>query len=357
MASVIRVIGCSTGCLLLSAAVLFAESPALSWKIETRDRQIIEARISYEVHTTTFIVNRWMAYMPEPPELPSQTNLKVSSTPKSKVMSERSPLARKVRQFDVAVPIPSATAKLQLELNVQATLRARKLVPIENGETPPKVVPLTQTEAKYYTSPGQTIDFKAKPFKTWLEKKDLHSKKGEQPIDFAERVLDVIRSDYEYGYSLSEKRASFCCDQTKNDCSGMTFVFVAAMRASGIPARALVGRLAKPRKIGVPPADREYDQPHVRAEFFLADVGWVAADPSNANSMKFKKVREFIGYDPGDMLVLHVDVDLKLPYPDQLQTAECLQVNPSYWAHGKGVFEAKSGDSGWYLKSTPIKKD
>ncbi len=342
---------------LLSTAILFAESPAPQWKIVAQDHQNIEARINYEVRTTSYIVSRWMAYLPEPPELPSQTNIKVTTKQKSKLMSERSSIARKVRQFDIPVPIPSAASKLELEMTVQATLRTRRLVPLAMGETPPKVTPLTPTEAKYYTSPGRDIDFKAKSFKAWLDKKDLHIDKGEQPIDFAERILQVIRDDYAYGYNLSEKKASLCCDQGTIDCSGMSFLFVAAMRANAIPARILIGRYARPRKMDAKPREQEYDQPHVRAEFYLADVGWIAIDASDANVMKFRKVRDFIGLDPGNMLVLHVDVDLKLPYPDQVQTAEGLQVTPAYWAAGRGVFDGKTSDSGWDLTATPIKKE
>ncbi len=347
----------STLALLLPAATLWAESPSPQWKIVAADHQNIEARINYEVHTSTYVVNRWMAYLPEPPELPSQSNIKVTTKPKSKLMSEKSSLARKVRQFDIAVPNPSPASKLELEMTVQATLRTRRLVPLAMGETPPKVVPLTPTETKYYTSPGRDIDFKAKSFKAWLDKKDLHIDKAEQSIDFAERILQVIRDDYAYGYNLSEKKASLCCDQGSIDCSGMSFLFVATMRANAIPARVLIGRLAMPRKADARPREQGYDQPHVRAEFYLADVGWIAVDASDANLMKFRKVREFIGLDPGNMLVLHVDVDLKLPFPDQVQTAEGLQVTPGYWAHGKGVFDAKFGDSGWDLTATPIKKE
>jgi transglutaminase-like putative cysteine protease len=357
MASLFRAAGYSLATLFLSVAVLAAEAPVPTVKVEVQDRQNIEARIAYEVYTTTYTVNRWIAYMPEPPEMASQTNIKVTTTPKSKVVSERSSLARKIRHFDIPVTNPSPASKLDLELIVEATLRGRKLVPLSAGEMPPKVVALTQTETKYYTSPGREIDFKTKPFKVWLEKKELHLKKGEQPIDFAERVLDVIRSDYAYGFELGDKKSSVCCNAGTNDCAGLSFIFVGAMRANEIPTRLLVGRLAKPRKEGTKAGEEEFDQAHVRAEFYLADVGWIAVDPSNANVNKKRKVREFIGEDPGDMLVLHVDLDLKLAYPDQVQTAQCLQLTPGYWAHGKGMFDAKFGESGWDVTTALIKKE
>lgn len=181
-------------------------------------------------------------------------------------------------------------------------------------------------------------------------------KKGEQPLEFSERVVEVIRSEYRYDFTIAEKRASVVCDQATNDCAGMTYVFVAAMRANRIPARVLVGRLAKPRKEGVQPTDNQYDQPHVRAEFYWAGVGWVPVDSSYANTIKTRPVRDFIGNDPGDMLVLHVDVDLQLPYPDQMRTAFLLQVAPNYYTYGKGTFDGFYGPTGWRLVATPIEK-
>ncbi len=356
MPSTFRAFRYSTATLLLSVAVLSAETPSPKWKIEAEDRENVEARMSYEIHTTNFLVNRWMVYMPEPPELPSQTNVKVSGSPKCKIVAERSAIARKVRLTDLTVIGPSAGHKFHTDLTVQATLRTRKLVPLLEGEKPPKVTPLTKAEAKYYTSPGEAIDFNTSSFQNWLDTKKLHLKKGEQPIHFAERVLEVIRSDYKYKFTIGKKQASALCEQDTTDCCGMTYLFVGALRANDIPARALVGRLDKTRTNGAQPTDSGYDQTHIRAEFYVNDVGWVPADPAYANGNKVKKVREFIGNDPGDLLVLHVDVDFKLPYVNHVQTAECLQSNPSYWTYGKGQFDGAYGDTGWELTKTPIKK-
>ena len=67
-------------------------------------------------------------------------------------------------------------------------------------------------------------------------------------------------------------------------------------------------------------------------------------------------VRDFVGHDPGDLLVLHVDVDLKLPFPDKDREVQLLQLTPAYWTTGTGTFDGQFGPSGWELKTTPIKK-
>jgi transglutaminase-like putative cysteine protease len=342
---------------LLFAAITGAQPPAPTHKIVTTDRQTVSATITSEIQTTSYAVSRWLVFLPEPPELPSQTKVKVTASPAGKVVTEKSPLARKVRLIDIHVPKPVLGAKLELKMEVQAVLRERKLVPLGADETPPKVTALTSAERKYYTAPSDQIDFDAQPFKDWLDKKDLRLKKDERPLELAARILEVIRADYDYRFDPKEdKKASAVCERTSGDCGGMTYLFVAVMRANKVPARALVGRFAKPRADGARPGEPGYDQPHVRAEVYLADVGWVPVDPSFANGFKRKPVTAFIGEDTGDMLVLHVDVDLRLPYPDKERTAQAIQIAPHYWSFGKGTFDGTFGPSGWDAKTTPIEK-
>lgn len=339
--------------LLLEQVPLAAQAP--THKIEATDQQTVNATITYEVRTTNFAVTRWTAFLPEPPELPSQTKVKATSTPTSKVVAEKSPLARKIRLIDVPVPNPAPGARLPLRLNIQATLRARKLVPLKEGEKAPRVMPLTAVEKKYYLGPTQQVDFDSTAVREWLDAKGLRRKKEESPLEFAPRVLEVLRETFEYRYNpLEGKRASEACQRTATDCGGMTFLFVSAMRANGVPARVLVGRLAKPRKPESKPSDPEYDQPHVRAEVYVAGIGWVPVDPAFAVTHKRQPVSEFIGNDTGDLLVLHVDVDLRLPLPGRERTADVLQIGPYYWATGRGTFDGTLEPTGWDVKTTPV---
>jgi transglutaminase-like putative cysteine protease len=360
MVALFRLVTWSIAVFLLSTTVLSAQTPTTVYRIESTDRQTVEATITYQLQAKDFIVRRWVAYMPEPPELPSQTSLKVTCIPTSKVVAERSALARKVRLVDSSVASPVAGAKLDLDLQVRAILRTRRLVPIKDGDRPPKVAPLNAAEQKYYTTSGTLIDFKAKPFQKWLDKKQLRLEKGEQPLRLAERVLDVIRANYEYKFDMSpgpgQKTASKLCERNATDCGGMTYLFVATMRANKVPARVLVGRLDKPRKKDAQPSDSGYDQPHVRAEFYLSGVGWVPVDPTYAYGDKSKPAREFVGHDPGDLLVLHVDVDLQLPYPEEVRTVDGLQAEPNWWVYGLGNVDVVLGSTGWQFKATPIEK-
>jgi len=341
--------------LALWPAAAAAQPPAPTHKIEATDRQSVTATVTYEVRTTAFAATRWTAFLPEPPELPSQVRVKTTADPGGKVVAEKSPLARKVRMIDLAVAAPAPGGNLTLRLDVRATLRSRRLVPLAAGEKPPAVAALAAKEKAFYLAPSGQIDFAAKPFGEWLDAKQLRKGKDETPVAFAGRVLEVMRASFEYKYDATEnKRASAACGRAATDCGGMTFVFVGALRANDIPARVLVGRLAEPRKPGSRPADLEYDRPHVRAELYVAGVGWVPVDPAYAVAGRNRPAAAFVGDDPGDLLVLHVDLDLRLPYPDRERTAEVLQLGTNVWAAGRGAFDGTAGPSGWELTATPV---
>ena len=345
---------------LVAAVVLLwplaarAEEPVPAVRVEAAEAQTITATISYEIRTRDFTVTRWMAFLPEPPELPSQPKVKVTGDPAGKVVKEKSQLGRKVRFIDVSPARPTSGAKLLLSLEMKATLFAHKLVPLKSGETPPFVAPLPAEERKYYLAASRRIDHDSDTVQTWLDTKKLRRRKDELPLAFATRVLEVIRSDFSYRFAADDdRRASVAVEQGKTDCGGMTFAFVAALRANAIPARVLVGRIAKPRGPNSTPADLEYDRPHVRAELFVGGVGWVPVDPTYANGERSRPVEDFVGRDSGDMLVLHIDLDLKLPFPDQDRSTDMMQVAPSYWLNGRGSFDATLGPTGWELKATP----
>ena len=344
---------------LLLAGAAAAQPPAPTHKIVATDRQTVNATITYEITTTKFAVARWMVFLPEPPELPSQTKVK-ASVPNAKVVAEKSALARKVQFIDVPVANPAPGGKLGLKLDIEAVLRARELVPLEKGEKVPKVAALTDAEKKHYLAPGEQIDFDAPTFKSWMADKKLKAKKDEPPLDLAARVLEVIRADVRFRFDLKDdKRVSAACARSSTDGAGMAYLFVAAMRDNKVPARALVGRLAAPRKAGAKPGDAEYDQPHVRAEVYVAGVGWVPVNAVGANLYADQPIKSFIGNDPGDLLVLHVDPDLLLQYPAPAPPkphATLLQIAPHYQAMGKGGFDAEFGPTGWELKATPIEK-
>lgn len=334
------------------AAPLAGQPPA--YRLEVTDAQQVSATVTYELRAATYTVTKWMVFLPDPPDLPAQARTKFATTPATKAVTEKGPLARKVRYAEVVPAKPGPGGKLVLKMEIGATLRARELVELAPGERPPAVPPLTAAERKLYLAAGTRIDHTAEAFRDWLDAKKLRRDRAESAVAFAARVVETVRTDFTYHFDpTADKRASVACRAGKTDCAGMAFVFVAALRANDVPARALVGRRALPREPDSAPGQLGYDRPHVRAEFFVPNVGWVPADPSDALVGKGRPVREFVGRDAGDLLVFHVDADLQLPFPDKVRETPFLQIGPYYWAQGTGAFDATFGPTGWDLKATP----
>jgi len=345
----------AVGVALLSAALAGAQPPAL--RIEATDRQKVNATITYDIKTTNFAATKWMIFLPEAPALPSQVKVKTVADPVGKVLAEKSPLRRPVRYIERTVAVPTPGGGTTMRLEIEAVLRSRKLVEVKEGEKLPAVAPLTAEERKYYLARTPRVDYDAKPFREWLETKKLQRAKEESPVALAERVVEVIRTGYEYHFDPDEdRRASALCSAAKTDCAGMSYLFVAAMRANGVPARLLVGRLARAREPGSDRTKPGFERPHVRVELYAAGIGWVPVDVAYAQAARAKPVSTFVGSDPGDLLVLHVDTDLRLPYPDKERDALFLQIGPHYWAEGNGPFDGYFGPSGWDLKAAPINK-
>jgi transglutaminase-like putative cysteine protease len=337
--------------LAVAGAARADEQPA--HKLVTADAKRVSASIGYELRADTFGVTKWQVFLPDAPELPSQTKVKTTTEPASKVVPEKGPRARPVRYIEVkANGKPGAVLKITLD--VEAALRSRELVELKPGEAAPAVPPLTDAERKWYLAPTTRVDYEARAFRDWLDAKKLTRAKGEGALAYAERVVEVIRADFTYHFDPdADKRASTACASAKTDCAGMSFVLVGAMRAHGIPARVLVGRRTQPPAPNSKPGELLHDRPHVRAEFFAPGVGWVPVDPADAHASR-RPVLAFVGRDRADLLVLHVDADLQLPYADKVREAQFLQVNPSYWVNGKGTFDVTFGPSRWSVAVTDL---
>ena len=132
----------------------------------------------------------------------------------------------------------------------------------------------------------------------------------------------------------AEHMASAVCQAGKSDYAGITALYIAALRANGIPARALGGRMVvyegKPSKSS---------WPHAKVEFYAEKVGWVPADIAGAiRYNKPPESLEFFGNDPADFLTMHLGTDLILDTAFGPKTMEWLP-DPSWWVLGSGSID------------------
>jgi hypothetical protein len=328
--------------------LLRAEEP---YALEVQEAQRVGAVMTHEAAATDFRVQNWLIFVAKAPELPSQVRVRSLAQPAGEVIKELSPLRREV----LALRIPATSAELRKKVRVrvkhEATLLSRRLVPLPE-KSRPAVKPLGMAARKLALAATDSLNFKDKAFQQWLTTHRLARREGEPETDFALRVLEAIRANFTYAFFEHERKAARVCDTGRTDCAGLSVVFAGALRANGIPARCLYGRLAKSRDPKARPDSWEYNQVHARAEFFADGIGWVPADPACANLNKDRPVRDYLGNDPGDLLVLHVDPDLELP--NMLATREkSLLQTYSFYVTGQGNLDVQDGPSDWQVRVLP----
>ncbi len=112
---------------------------------------------------------------------------------------------------------------------------------------------------------------------------------GQTDLEKARAIYDYVVSTMAYdksGTGWGRGDVLYACDARTGNCTDFHSLFVAMARASGIPARFVMGfpvpKLEKGGEIG------GY---HCWAEFFTSDLGWVPVDASEAN--KHPEMREF----------------------------------------------------------------
>lgn len=104
--------------------------------------------------------------------------------------------------------------------------------------------------------------------------------KGETPLETARQVYDWIVSDiHSQGYIAQDKGALWALDNHMGDCTEFADLFVALLRANGIPARTVGGYVYGENAVA---HATDY---HDWAEFYW-DGAWQVADPQARVFMK-----------------------------------------------------------------------
>ncbi len=133
----------------------------------------------------------------------------------------------------------------------------------------------------------------------------------------------MIRKSYSYNYDPDEdKTRQLSAKQKKPTAAGcgVSVLWRRCEPMTQFAARVLVGRLAKPREPG---SDRgrgwsTTGRTFGGRELYVAGIGWVPVDPLLCKSCRGQPGHRFpSATTSGDLLVLHVDIDLQLPFPDK----------------------------------------
>jgi len=237
------------------------------------------------------------------------------------------------------------------KVKYQATLRPRQLLPLRAGDKPAAPPVLTAAEEKASLASGALCDFDNGEFKKWLDDRKLRRGGTENEVEFGRRVFLAVTRGFAYEYKPAQDRhVSKLTAAKETDCGGMCLVFVAAMRANGVPARVLAGRWALSARAGEQDNGVAYFQTHVKAEFFARGVGWVPVDLASGRLHdKSKEGLLFFGNDPGDFLTLHVDTDLVADTMFGRRTVPFMQ-GVHFWVKGAPAGEKGISEESWQVK-------
>lgn len=103
------------------------------------------------------------------------------------------------------------------------------------------------------------------------------------PFRIAEQIYDFTLSYVTYKRQDGIRGALWALQNGTGDCTEFGSLFVALMRAVGIPARTVIGHVARELSVGGVAKTSSLgwvDSPHLWAEFYVEGYGWVPADPT-----------------------------------------------------------------------------
>jgi len=342
---------------LLLSILAQIQAPARDgYVLESSDARRIQAVLTLTIQSENLNANEWVVFAAQAPTLPGQVKVKSKMQPAAATVNELSSQHRPVLMARVPARTRDLAHGISVQVTYEATLRSRRLRRLQEGEEAPAVPKLSDRERSAALTDGGDIDFKAKPFRDWLESKALHRATGESEMDFALRVFREIQSSARYKYRPSmDRRASVVCKDGGSDCGGLSALFVAALRANGIPARILIGRWATSARPGQSIGGVAYYQTHAKAEFYASGVGWVPVDVSQAVRVGARRAPlQHFGKDEGDFITLQVDPNLEVDTVFFGRKPLHNLQGPAYWVKGQGSAARFKTAEDWRVEELPL---
>lgn len=327
-----------------------ATRPA-QWAIETGRLERVEASLIFVAAAPRMSnLKEWVFLGPMPPDHPSIANVKVESTPAHTEVREKIAPRRPGLMWRI-VPADPAAKFTTLSITYTLDLVPRRLV--VRPATAPAHVELGAEERAACTAAGTLTNFDTDGFQAWLAAEKLRPRPDETDIDFARRAFQHIDEKAGFDFKATmDRRATAVCKVMKSDCAGLSSLYVAVLRANGIPARQLIGRWAQSSKKDEKLEGIDWQQEHVKSEFFAAGVGWVPVDISVAVQLdKTPGSLRHFGRDDGGLVLMHIDPDVRLDgiHPG-FRSVQFLQ-GPEFHCIGTGSMEGRVSRSDWQVKT------
>jgi hypothetical protein len=335
------------------AAALAVQGPA--YATEEGPPRRFTAELTLTLQAPKLTAREWILGAARPPNLAGQKAEASSLRPGGRAVHELSAARRPV----LTARIPAADAALRqgvaATIKYEVVLRERRLVEARQAKQPAAVEELTAEDRRQSLAATKVMDFRSEGFRKWLAEHKLRRREGEHAVDFGRRAFLAVVKNFQYDFRPQmDRRAEVVCREGRADCGGLSVVFVAALRANGVPARLRVGRWARPQKPGERLGDVDYGQQHVIAEFFAPDAGWVAADCASGVLHDQSPDRlHYFGHFRADFITLHVDGALVLDAgPQGKRPVEWLQ-GVVYWVTGTGELTGLQEKQSWNVRAVP----
>jgi hypothetical protein len=336
---------------LVVGAALAGPGPA--YATEEGEPRRFTAELTLTLHAPKLKAREWILSAAQPPTLAGQKAEASSLRPGGKAGRELSPAGRPVLRARIAATDGARRQGVTAHLKHEVVLRERRLVEAGKAKRPAPVEELTAEARQRALAATKLIDFRSAEVRKWLADRQLRRREGEHAVDFGRRAFLAVVKNFQYDFrSQMDRGAGAACRAGRSDCGGLSAVFVAALRANGVPARLRVGRWARSQKPGERLGDIDYGQQHVLAEFFAPDAGWVAADC--ASGVLYDKTPgrlDYFGHFRADFITLHVDAEMMLDGgPQGRQTVDWLQ-GMVYWVTGDGALAGLQEKQSWSVRA------
>lgn len=309
-----------------------------TYVLDSRPSRRVQVTLTTDIALPHAKVDQWNVYAPQVPTLPSQRDVITRFEPAGKLIRELGPSDRSLN----LVQVGDGRNPLHTRLTIEATLYARRLVPLAEGQVAPTVPNLAAAEVAQFTRSSITVDYQSPAVQAWIATNHLTRAGGESDLAYAHRVFSFIKHHFTYEFPTQHHAASQACTSGVSDCGGLSAVFAAVLRSNHVPVRLLGGRwaesqTAKSRKV------------HVKAEFFARGIGWVPVDASSALSHANGE-NLFFGNDPGDHLTMMIDADVLVDSfvsgPKPIRYVQALH----YWWRGSGNGKDTRFEEQWLVR-------
>jgi transglutaminase-like putative cysteine protease len=137
--------------------------------------------------------------------------------------------------------------------------------------------------------------------------------------DIAHAFYAWVMSHMTYQLQDGLKGAKYAFDNANGECGDYSCLFVALCRASGIPARPIVGRWATSVK----------NDWHVWAEFYLPGYGWIPVDPT----VEDVSGGSYFGYLDNQRLIFNKQCNVVLKPSPVFLSASASILQTCYWEY------------------------